>query len=96
MCPVSWFSPVQSHLPQIFEDTNKPISFKQLVSVDKTELITQTFTVQEYVDLLLSNLKPWPLISHAQSAHLKQLNETMNKDTALTIMDFAKNYSFHI
>ena len=51
--------------------------------------------MQEYIDLLLLKLEalaPDHLISHAQFASLKQLKETMNKDTALIFIDFAENY----
>ena len=40
MCP--GFHIIQSSLQQKFEDTDKQTFFKLLLSVDKTELITQT------------------------------------------------------
>ena len=95
-CP--GFQTVQSHFLQKFEYTDEQIYFKQWVSVDKTELSIQILTVQKYIDLFLSKLEALAhhhLILHAQSAHLKQHKETMNKDAALMLRDFAENCPFH-
>ena len=55
--------------------------------------------MQEYTDLLLSKLKtlaPHHVFSNALSAHLKELKKTMKKNTALIVINFAKNWSFRI
>jgi len=44
----------------------------------------------------LEKLTPHHFISHSQSAYLKQQKENMDIATAVILLDFAENYSFHI
>ena len=67
--------------------------------MDQTDLITQSLPVSEFIQLLtnkLEDLAPHHYISHAQSTYLKNRKQEMNKQTALILMDFAENYSFHV
>ena len=67
--------------------------------MDQTDLITQSLPVSEFIQLLtnkLEDLAPHHYISLAQSTYLKNRKQEMNKQTALILMDFAENYSFHV
>jgi len=96
-CP--GFGNVHGKLKDMFEDDCEEINFEQWVSVNRTELITQSLLVSEYIQLLLSKLTaltPHHYIAHSQSSYLKKRKEEMNEKSALVLMDFAENYSFHV
>ena len=96
-CP--GYEPLINFLNEKFEDKNDEIIFKQWVSVDRTELVTQILSVSEYIQVLqkkLMDLTPHHFISHSQSFYLKMQKENLDNHTALILMDFAENCSFHI
>ena len=96
-CP--GFDWVKEKLMKKCEDLNEEISFNQWVSVDRTELISQTLNILEYVNLVVSKLTlltPHHYIAHAQSSYLKQRKDAMDENTAIVLKDFSENYSFHV
>ena len=84
----------QKHLNK-FEDLNEEISYKQWVSVDRTELISQSLSISDYINLTITKLESLVhhhYIAHSQSSYLKLRKETMEENSALILMDFAENY----
>ena len=82
-----------------FEDLNEEISYKQWVSVDRTELIFQSLSISEYINLSITKLEslvPHHYIAHSQSLYLKLRKEAMEENSALILLDFAENYAFHV
>ena len=83
-----------------FEDLNKEISYKQWVSVDRTEFDfskSKHFGVHKFNNH--QNLNPWYLITTLLILNLHTSNfekKTMEENSALILMDFAKNYAFHV
>ena len=96
-CP--GFRLVETMLQEKFEDLNEEISFKQWVSVDRTDLISQSLHVFDYIKLVISKLTalaPHHFISKSQTTYLKNQKENLDKQTALILMDFSENFSFYI
>ena len=96
-CP--GFEPVLKFLESKIEDLDEIINSKQWVSVDQTDLITQSLPVLESIQLLINKLEDLAshyYISHAQSTYLKNRKQEINQQTALILMDFAENYAFHV
>ena len=85
-------------LQEKFEDLNKEISFKQWVSVDRRDLISQSLHVLDYIKLVISKLTalaPHHFISKSQTTYLKIEKENLDKQTTLILMDFSE-YFFYI
>ena len=90
---------VQELLESKFEDRDEIIEIKQWVSVDRTDLVTQSLTVNKYISLLIEQLQdliPHHFISKAQSKYLRQRKTELDQRTAIILMDFSENYSFHV
>ena len=65
-CP--GFGTVLQLLQSKFEDLDEIISFKQWVSVDRTDLITQSLPVSEFIQLLIRKLED--LTPHHYTFHI--------------------------
>ena len=90
---------IQTVLQEKFEDLNEEIRFKQWVSVDRTELVSQQLLISEFVQLLITKISaliPHHYIFSAQSSYLKRRKESMSNSSSLVLMDFAENYSLYI
>lgn len=75
------------------------ISFKQWVSTDRAELITQLQQSVEFLQSLvekLMSLKTHHFISKIQSQHLKELKENITNGECVILGDFAENYTFTV
>ena len=75
-CP--GFRLVETMLQEKFEDLNEEISFKQWVSVDITDLISQSLHVFDYIKLVISKLTaltPRHFISKSQTTYLENQKE---------------------
>ena len=97
LCP--GFDNVKTKTLNKFEDLNEEISYKQWVSVDRTELISQSLSISDYINLTITKLESLVhhhYIAHSQSSYLKLRKETMEENSALILMDFAENYVFHV
>ena len=80
-----------------FEDEHDTITFKEWVSVDRTQLITRQLPVHEFIDLIvekLVKLTPHSFIAKEQSNYLKARKENLDKDSVLVLLDFSENYAF--
>ena len=75
------------------------VSFKEWVSVDRSDLVLKSMPLFEFVDHLIEKLYkliPHSYIAKAQTGYLKKRKETMQVGEVICCMDFAENYSFVI
>ena len=73
------------------------VTFKQWLHTDRTDLVTRTESVSDYVEALanmMDNLTTHHYIAKAQAQYLRECKEQLSEDTALVLLDFAENYSF--
>ena len=81
----------ENHLSQEF------INFLQWTTTDRTELVSQTLSVEDFIDKLCSHLDDitaHSFISKSQALYLKMLKEQLKEDEAIILMDFAENFKF--
>ena len=81
------------------ESESVMVTFKQWVAVDRTDLITQTLPVTEFVDLVLVKLYkliPHSFIARKQGQYFKERKVSMKVGEVLCSMDFSENYQFVI
>ena len=81
------------------DDDNLTVTFKRWVAVDRSDLISQTLPIIDYVELILKELYkviPHSFIAKSQSAYFKERKEMLKVGEVLVNMDFAENYSFVI
>ncbi|XP_046689161.1 uncharacterized protein LOC124375086, partial [Homalodisca vitripennis] len=75
------------------------IEFKQWVATDRTQMITQTSTIDEFVDELATKIEkliPHSYIAKSQSSYFKSLKDNCAPNEAIISMDFSENFSFVI
>ena len=73
------------------------ITYKQWESIDRTDLVTHTDTVDDFVEKLmdkLQTLKQHQFIHSQQTAHYYYTKEHLGPGEALVVGDFSENYSF--
>ena len=83
-------------LPEFVEET---IEFYQWTSTDRSELLRQCLSLNEFILLLvekLNELTSHSFIAKAQSKYLKHCKENLKDDEAVVLLDFAENYRFVI
>ena len=71
--------------------------FNQWCSTDTTEMIKQTATVDDFIDLLvekLDNITKHSFIAKKQAEYLKERKTNLKEDEVIAILDFAENYKF--
>ena len=95
-CPGT--EPLRSYLQTMLdEEVNDEISFQQWQSIDRTKLVTQSMSVNEYIDLLIETidaLTPHSYIPKCQAKYLKSRKEDLPEDSLIFLGDFAENYTF--
>ena len=73
------------------------VSFKEWVSVDRSDLINQSLFLFEFVEHVINQLRkllPHAFIAKRQSAYFKNRKETVSEGEVLCNMDFSENFSF--
>ena len=73
------------------------ITHKQWESIDRTDLVTHTDTVDDFVEKLvdkLQTLKLHQFIHSQQTAHYYYTKENLGPGEVLVVGDFSENYSF--
>ena len=78
-------------------DTDQEFHFNQWQSTDRSQLITQTVTVDEYKDLVIEcidALTSHSYISKCQTKYLKKLKENLSANECIILGDFAENYEY--
>ncbi|XP_065669753.1 uncharacterized protein LOC136088824 [Hydra vulgaris] len=76
------------------EDT---IEFNQWVTTDRSDLVIQLVSIPDYVNMVMEKLvklTAHSYISKCQSKYLKNLKEELPSSSAISLEDFAENYSF--
>ena len=80
-------------------DPDEEFMFNQWQSTDRTTIITQATTLEEYKEILckkIDNLTTHSFISKAQGQYLKECKENLSPNECLWLGDFAENYQFVI
>ena len=78
-------------------DEDQEFHFNKGESTDRSQLITQTVTVEEYKDLLIKcidELTAHSYISKCQTKYLKELKENLPDNECIVLGDFAENYEY--
>ena len=73
------------------------ITYKQWESIDRTDLVTHTDTVDDFVEKLIDKLQTLKLhqfIHSQQTAHYYHTKENLRPGEVLVVGDFSENYSF--
>jgi hypothetical protein len=80
-------------------DNDEEVSFNQWQKTDRTTLIYQTTTMEEYKLMLsepINKLTAHSYIAKCQARYLKQQKENLAKDCCIVLGDFAENFTFVI
>ena len=75
------------------------VTFKQWVSVDRSDLVNKSLPLFDFVDYVLNQLRkllPHSFIAKSQTAYFKRRKETVAEGEVICCMDFSENYSFVI
>ena len=75
------------------ESDDPEITFNQWCSTDRAELIEQTTSLSDFIELLSEKLDKITVHSFIGS-YLKQQKENLGENDVIVLVDFAKNYKF--
>ena len=78
-------------------DEEDELTFKQWTNTDGTRLITRqelAYDILEEIVSQISSLTNHSFIAKAQASYLSKQKESLNKGTAIVLLDFSENYSF--
>ena len=85
---------------EIFEEnTIEQVTYKQWVTVDRTNLEIIQSPVEDFLEklsVILSDLLTHTFIAQQQSAFLTERKEYLKPEECIVICDFSKNYAFVI
>jgi len=73
------------------------IVFKQWVNTDRTTLVTQQCSIEDFIETLVKMIDSFTVhhfVSKHQSSHLSTVKDQLIPGTCIIILDFAENYSF--
>ena len=79
------------------EILEEAISFKQWITADRSELLTQTASVEEFIDILcgqLDNITTHSFVAKSQANYLKTLKEEIKQEEVIVLGDFSENFKF--
>ena len=98
-CPGT--EPLKQHIFQIMNaddaDGEELITFKQWTKTDRTELVTRSESLIDFIDLLIKKLDALTsqsYIAKAQAKYLKKCKDELKIDEVIVLGDFAEYYSF--
>ena len=77
------------------EILEEAISFKQWITADRSELLTQTASVEEFIDILcgqLDNITTHSFVAKSQANYLKTLKEEIKQEEVIVLGDFSENF----
>lgn len=80
-------------------DDEDEIGYSQWMNTDRPDLVKQSVSVEEYINLLIKKLQaliPHSFISKCQAKSLKNMKENLTPHKAILLMDFAEIYTFVI
>ena len=72
-------------------DGEEDVTFQQWQTTDRSKMVTQTFNVDELIELLVGTHS---YIAKCQTNYLKCRKEELADNCALVLGDFAENYNF--
>ena len=81
------------------DEEEEIVTFKQWVSTDRADLITQTVPLSEFIitlSCLLDSITCHSYIAKSQARYLSELKENLEEDAIIVLGDFAENYTFVI
>jgi hypothetical protein len=90
---------LQPEIDEDGEDEALDIQFQQWTNVDRSELVQQILSVEDFVSLLvqkLNTLTAHSYIAKAQAKYLKKCKEELKENEVIVLGDFAENYKFVI
>ena len=93
-CPGT--DPLRQYLETLLEEHDQ-ITFQQWQTTDRSKMVTQSLSVDKFIDLLvgaIDNLTSHSFIAKCQAKYLKRRKEELSDNCALVLVDFAENYSF--
>lgn len=98
-CPTS--ENLKKFLEQKFEewDQEDEVTYNAWVTTDRTQQVTLTVSLEEYLNHLIKSLEkllPHSFITKSQSNYLKELKSTLKPEEAIVLIDFSENYSYVI
>ena len=79
------------------DDDDDVIMFKQWTATNRTDLISQTVSTEEFITMLaekLDNITSHYYITCAQAGYLKKLKNELPSDKVIVLGDFSENYKF--
>ena len=96
-CPT--IDSLTDHLNEIFAEyeDDQEINYKQWVHTDRSSLNTMTVNISDFIGIIcnsLQDLTSHSYISKTQAEYLKIRKENIDNETAISLGDFAENYSF--
>ena len=81
------------------DDSEVEIKFSQWARTDRMELIKQTTSVEEFMEILvkkLDTLTAHSYIAKTQAQYLKDMKEKLKEKEVIVLLDFAENYQYII
>eukprot|EP00112_Aurelia_sp_Birch-Aquarium-sp1_P016223 Seg366.9 transcript_id=Seg366.9/GoldUCD/mRNA.D3Y31 product="ARL14 effector protein" protein_id=Seg366.9/GoldUCD/D3Y31 len=95
-CPGS--APVKDYLETSFESVQEDnLAFQQWQGTDRAMLVSQTATIEEFIELVLealNKLTSHSFIAKSHARYLKEKKENLDDKTCIVFLDFAENYQF--
>ena len=81
------------------DEEEETVTFKEWVSTDRADLITQTVPLSEFITALshqLDSITCHSYIAKSQASYLFELKQNLEEDAIIVLGDFAENYTFVI
>ena len=81
------------------DEEEEIVTFKEWVSTDCADFITQTMPLSEFITALshqLDSITCHLYIAKSQASYLSELKENLEEDAIIVLGDFAENYTFVI
>ena len=94
-CPGT--EPLKMFLYDAREEDEDDVCFRQWQATDSTQLVSQTLSMGDFVDLVIEtidSLTTHSFVAKSQARYLKKRKDELMEDTAILLGDFAENYSF--
>lgn len=80
-------------------DQEDEVTYSAWVTTDRTQQVTVTVSLDEYLNHLVESLEkllPHSFITKSQSNYLKELKTKLQPDEAIVLVDFSENYTYVI
>ena len=95
-CPGT--APVKDYLEAAFDSVQEDnVNFQQWQGTDRAMLVSQTATIEKFIELdleALNKLTSHSFIAKSQARYLKEKKGNLNDNACTILLDFAENYQF--